>query len=91
MTDNIQESQILFFILGLVYVNQGEHEEPLTVGQESLQKKRAIYGRGKAYSKIAGSLSNLAFVYNDQRKLVEWIQFHEEGPSMQQVIHDVAG
>ena len=88
MTDYIQESQLPFFILGLVYVNQGEHEEPLSMGQESLQKKRAIYGRDKAYSEIAVSLSNLALMYKGRGKLIERIQFHEEGPVMQQVIHD---
>ena len=87
MADHIQESRLLFFILGLVYVNQGEDEELLSMDQESLQKKRAIYGRDKAYSEIAVSLSNLALMYKHQGKLIGRIQFHEEGPVMQQVIH----
>ena len=87
ITDHIQEWQFLFFVLGLVYVNQGKHEEPLSMDQESLQKKRAIYGRDKAHSGIAASLSNLALVYKGQGKLIERIQFHEEGPVMQRIIH----
>ena len=87
MTNHIQQSQFLFFTLGWVYVNQGEHEEPLSMGQESLQKKQAIYARDKAYSEIAASLSNLVLVYKHQGKLIERIQFTEECPVMQQVIH----
>ena len=87
MTHHIQESQFLFFILALVYVNQGKHEEPLWMDQESLQKKRAIYGRDKAHSEIAASLSSLTLVCKGQRKLIKRIQFREEGPVIQRIIH----
>ena len=50
MADLIQESQFLFFILSSAYVNQRNHEEPLLMDQESMQKKQAIYGRDKAHS-----------------------------------------
>ena len=53
---------------------------------ESLQMKRAIHGHDKAHPEIVASLKNLAFVYRGQGKLMEWIQFHEEGPVMQRII-----
>ena len=73
MTDHSQVLRFLFFILCLGYVNQGKHEEPLSMDRESLQKKRAIYGRDKAHSEIAASLSNSALMYKGQGKLIERI------------------
>ena len=53
MADRIQESQFLFFILGSAYVNQRKHEGALSMDQESMQKKRAIYGHDKGHSETA--------------------------------------
>ena len=45
-----------FLCLGLVYVNQGKLEEPLSMDQVSLQMKRSIHGHDKAYLEIMVSL-----------------------------------
>ena len=87
MIHHIQELLLIFFIWGLVYVNQGDFEELLSTDRESLQTKRAIHGRDKAHPEIAASLSNIALVYKDQAKPIEAIQFYEESFAMQQVIH----
>ena len=48
--------------------------------------KRDIYGHDKAYPEMAASLSNLALVYKGRGKLMELIQFREEGPTMERII-----
>ena len=42
----------------------------------------------KAHPKIVASFRKLALVSKGQRKLIERIQFHEESPVMQRIIHD---
>ena len=44
MADHIQESQFLFFILVLVYVNQCKHEEPLSMDQERFKRSELFMG-----------------------------------------------
>ena len=68
-------------------MNQGKHEEPLSMDQGRLQMKRAIYGLYNAHPEIGASLSNLALLYKDEGKLIEAIQFYEESFAMQRVIH----
>ena len=65
------------FYLGLAYVNQGELEEPLSMGDKSLGMKRPIHEHEKEHLEMITSLSNLALAYKGQGKLIERIQFHE--------------
>ena len=52
MVQRTQESQLFFYNLGSIRVNQGKLEESLSMDQESLEMKRAIYGHDKAYPEI---------------------------------------
>ena len=67
-------------------MNQGKHEELLSMDQESLRKKRATHGHYKAHPEIQTSLK-IALVCKDEGKLIKAIQFYKEGPAIQRIIY----
>lgn len=54
--------------LGIVYNDQGKHEEALKMHERSIEMRQAIYGQDCAHRDIATSRSNLGGVYYDQGK-----------------------